>query len=114
MVSEIAAVAVLYLPREHRVQAADPFTSLYVPAMHSVHAAPSAPVKPLLQVQPMMDVLLTEEWVCAGQASHVDSQISPVPVEYFPSEQAVHGDDPFMSLYVPVIHATHAAPSGPV
>jgi len=35
----MAAVSVLYLPRAHSVQAVEPFTSVYVPAMHAVHAA---------------------------------------------------------------------------
>ena len=47
----MAAVAVLYLPRLHRVQAAEPFTSLCLPASQARHGPPSGPVNPRLQVQ---------------------------------------------------------------
>ena len=67
-----------------------------------------------MQIQPMIDALPAGECVCAGQASHVDSNIPPVSIEYFPGEQSVHGDDPFTSLYVPDMHAVHTPPSGPV
>ena len=51
MDSEIWAVSAEYLPLEHSEHGAEPFTSLYVPAMHAAHAVPSGPVYPLLQVQ---------------------------------------------------------------
>ena len=41
---EMAAVAVLYLPCEHDVQAAEPLVSLKPPASHAVHSTPSGPV----------------------------------------------------------------------
>jgi hypothetical protein len=112
--SEIPAVAVLYLPREHSVQAVDPFTSLYDPVMHAVQVAPSGPVYPLLHVQLVSTLLPAPEYVCAGHALHVDSKCSPVSVEYFPCGQRVHAEEPFTSLYVPATHASHSTPSAPV
>jgi len=71
-------------------------------------------VYPLLQVQLIIIELPSDECVYAGHWLHVDSSISPVSVEYLPWEHSEHDDDPFTSLYVPAIHAAHAAPSGPV
>ena len=42
--SEMEAIAVLYLPCEHGVQAAEPLVSLKPPASHAVHSTPSGPV----------------------------------------------------------------------
>jgi hypothetical protein len=112
--SEIAAMAVLYLPRKHGEHSAEPFTSLYVPAMHAAHCIPSEPVYPLLQVQLINIELPSGERVYAGHWLHVDSSISPVSVEYLPLAHRVHGTEPFTSLYVPAIHAEHVTPSGPV
>ena len=42
--SEMEAIAVLYLPCEHSVQAAEPLVSLKPPASHAVHSTPSGPV----------------------------------------------------------------------
>ena len=103
-----------YLPREHSVQAVDPFTSLYVPAMHAAQVAPSGPVYPLLHVQLVSTLLPAPEYVCAGHALHVDSEMLPVAVEYFPCEHRVHAAEPFTSLYVPATHASHSTPSAPV
>ena len=95
---EIAVVAVLYLPCEHSEHGAEPLTSLYEPALHSVHTQPLGPVKPLLQVQFKIALLPWPEKECGGHSVQVISQISPVPVEYVPSEHSEHGDDPFEPL----------------
>ena len=110
----MAAVAVLYLPREHIVHAAEPFTSLKPPTSHASHSAPSGPVYPLLQVQLVSCLLPTRENVCAGQSLHVDSEIWAVSAEYVPLEHSEHGAEPFTSLYVPATQAAHCIPSGPV
>jgi hypothetical protein len=112
--SEMAAVAVLYLPCEHSVHAAEPFVSLKPPASHAVQATPSGPVYPLLHVQFTSTLLPAPEYVCAGQLLNVASEIAPVSVEYLPAEHREHGVDPFELLYVPAIHAAHSMPSGPV
>ena len=110
----MAAVAVLYLPREHSVQDAEPFTSLKPPASHASHSSPSGPVYPLLQLQLVSTPLPAPENACAGQSLHVDSEIWAVSAEYVPLEHRVHGAEPFTSLYVPAMHAAHCIPSGPV
>ena len=46
-----------YVPAAHWVQGAAPDTSLNVPASHAEHIPPSGPVKPLLQVQLLSDML---------------------------------------------------------
>ena len=42
--SEIWAVSVEYVPLEHSEHGAQPFTPLYVPAIHAAHVTPSGPV----------------------------------------------------------------------
>ena len=74
--SEIWAVSVEYLPSEHSEHGAEPFTSLYVPAMHAAHCIPSGPVYPLLQVQLVSIELPSGEYVCVGHSLHVDSEIA--------------------------------------
>ena len=45
--ADVAAEAVPYFPAEHSVHAADPFTSLKLPAVHAVHLLVSAPWYPV-------------------------------------------------------------------
>ena len=59
--ADVAAVALLYFPAGHSWHAADPFTSLKLPASHASHSAPSGPVYPLLQVQLTCAMLPTPE-----------------------------------------------------
>ena len=112
--SELMPVAVEYFPCEHKSHSAVPFTVLYVPATHASHSTPSAPVYPLLHVQLVSTLLPAPEYVCAGHALHVDSEIPAVAVLYLPREHSVQAVDPFTSLYDPVMHAVQVAPSGPV
>ena len=107
-------MAVLYVLLPHSVQAAEPFASLKLPASHAWHSAPSGPVYPLLHVQLVNAALPTPENACAGQSLHVESEIWAVAVEYLPSPHREHGAEPFTSLYLPAMHATHCIPSGPV
>jgi len=85
---------VKYVPARQGSQAAAPDTSLYVPAMHAEHAAPSGPVYPGLHSHVVWAALPAGESEFAGQASHVAA--------------------PDLSLYVPALHAVHDPPSGPV
>ena len=71
----MAAVAVLYVPCKHSVQAAEPLTSLKPPASHASHSAPFGPVYPLLQVQLVICLLPSGEYVCEGHSLQVDSEI---------------------------------------
>jgi len=105
--SEIWAVSAEYVPREHSEHGAEPFTSLYDPAMHAAHASPSGPVYPLLQVQLVSCLLPIPEYVCVGHSLHVDSEIAAMAVLYLPCEHREHGAEPMTSLYVPAMHAAH-------
>ena len=89
-------------------------TSLYVPATHAAHANPSGPVYPMLHVQLVMSLLPLPEYVCAGQALHVASDVSPVSVLYLPCRHREQGAEPFSSLYLPLAQALQFCPSGAV
>ena len=65
--ADVAAVALLYFPAGHSWHAADPFTSLKLPASHASHSAPSGPLYPLLQVQLVSSPLPTLEYMSEGQ-----------------------------------------------
>jgi hypothetical protein len=82
--SEIWAVSAEYLPSEQGEHGAEPFTSLYFPAMHPAHAVPSGPVYPLLQVQLVSCLLPIPEYECVGQWLHVDSEIAALLELYLP------------------------------
>ena len=82
--SSISPVSVEYLPCEHSEHGAEPFTSLYVPAMHPAHAVPSDPVYPLLHVQLVSCLLPIPEYECVGQWLHVDSEIAALLELYLP------------------------------
>ena len=112
--SEIWAVSAEYLPSEQGEHGAEPFTSLYVPAIHAAHAVPSGPVYPLLHVQFVSCLLPIPEYECVGQWLHVDSEIAATAVLYLPCEHSEHGAEPLTSLYVPAMHFAHCIPSGPV
>ena len=111
---EISPVSSEYLPAEHKLHDAVPLTSLYVPAIHAVQFCPSCPVYPRLQVQLLMIVLPSPEYVCCGQLLHVATDISPISIEYVPFEHNKHTDEPLTVLYVPATHALHSCPFGPV
>lgn len=105
--SDVAAVAVLYFPGEHSIQAADPLTSLKLPAAHASHSPPSGPLKPLLQMQLVINALPFDECVCAGQSLHTDSEVSPLRparlgFEYLPAAHASHAPNlpPWPELHV--------------
>ena len=52
--------------------------------------------------------------VPAAHDWHVVLERAAARVEYFPLEHGVHAAVPFLSLYVPAVHAMHAMPLGPV
>ena len=85
--SSILPVSVEYLPCEHREQGAEPFTSLYVPAMHAVHFMPSGPVYPRLQVQFDLTTLPLPENEADGQFQQKEL---PVSFANLPASQAEH------------------------
>jgi hypothetical protein len=69
---------------------------------------------PTLQVQLVDVVLPAGELEFAGHARQVSTDVAPVVVEYVPAPQLLHAAEPLASLYVPVAHAEHVSPSGPV
>ena len=85
--SEICAVSVEYLPDEHKLQGAEPLTSLYVPATHASHGPPSAPVKPKLHLQSTSSSLDASEIEPDGQPEQL---CWPLTFLYVPDTQAVH------------------------
>lgn len=105
-----AAVVFWYLPAEHCRHGPDPFTPLYLPALHALHADPSNPSNPGRQTQYSIPSLPNCEWVFAGHCRHTEP---PVAFRYVPAAQSEHDPDPFTPLYLPCGHAEHADPSEP-
>ena len=56
-----------YVPAAHWVQGAAPDTSLYLPALQAEHIPPSGPVKPLLHVQLLSEMLPETDDELEGQ-----------------------------------------------
>ena len=75
------------------MQAPSPAALLYSPAPHAVHAPPSGPRQPALQVQLLKTVLCSGELDSAGQLLQLTA--------------------PDTLLYLPAPHAVHAPPSDP-
>lgn len=107
----VAATVDEYVPDEQSEHKADPGMSLYFPATHPEHSAPSAPVYPTSQVHEILD---DNEYELAGQVTHAAAAVAPTVDEYVPDEQSEHTADPVTSLYFPATHAEHSAPSVPV
>ena len=103
-----------------------PVSILYVPAKQLVHAAPSFPVHPALQVQAVIAVLATGEIEFVGQPRQAKL---PVDALYVPVVQSTHivlplsamnlpvGQSrqievPTTLLYFPTTHFSHSSPNG--
>ena len=95
------------LPSGQSLHAADPDTSLYLPASHAAHAPPSGPVYPTLHVQATTAVLAAGEPESAGQSLHVDEESA----EYLPAEQSLQLISPEILLYLPAAQPSHDSPS---
>jgi len=72
----VAPTLAMYVPLEQSEQAADPLTSLYLPATHAVHAPPFAPVYPTLHEHAAAAVLETGAFAFEGHAKHVDEALA--------------------------------------
>ena len=96
--SEVCPVCDEYFPPIQSEHATDPVTSLYSPAVHWLHDPPSGPVYPLLQVQFAILTLPSPDDACCGHELHVDSDDSPVFIEYLPRVHCEHTADPLTSL----------------
>jgi hypothetical protein len=79
-----------------------------------VHAPPSGPVEPALQVQLVKAALPAGELDSDGQATHVELANFFASVEYLPVPQSVHTADPVNGLYFPATQSVHVPPFGPV
>ena len=82
------------VPAAHWVQGAAPDTSLYVPALQAEQIPPSGPVKPLLHVQLLSDML-------------------PETDDEFEGHE-VQGAAPDTALNVPALQAEQFTPTGAV
>ncbi len=109
-----APTACEYVASPQSAHAALPVTILYFPATHVAQTPPSAPVLPALQVQAAPDEPPAGEFAPAGHGSHVPALLAPVTPEYVPARQRVQLLGPATVLYVPVAHAVHRPPLGPV
>ena len=91
-------------------QLLDPAALFHFPATHAVHAPPSGPDQPALQVQSAKSVLCAGEVEPTGHSKQVDE---PVVFEYVPLSQTLQTAFPLTSLYLPVTHGVQVLPSGP-
>jgi hypothetical protein len=76
--SDVAPTTIEYLPSKQLVHEASPVATLYVPATHKVHALPSAPVEPGMQVQAAKAELPAGESEYDGQVEH---DVAPITVQ---------------------------------
>ena len=91
--SAVCPVAVPYVPATQSVQLEWAARVLYLPAPHAVHAPPSGPDQPALQVHCVKLELPADELEFVGQSLQLA--------------------DPVDALYFPATHAVHVSPSGP-
>ena len=49
----------------------------------------------------------------AEHATQVDEDDAPEVVEYLPTGQAIHSEEPVSFVYLPATHSTHVPPLGP-
>ena len=78
------------LGRKHEV----PDELLYLPATQLVHGPPLGPLKPLLHVQSLAELLPEGELDPEGQLEQVLDVVAPDVVEYLPLVQALQAKDP--------------------
>jgi hypothetical protein len=91
-----------------------PVVALYLSATQAVHAPPSGPVNPTLQVQAVRATLEIGELELVGHPMQVVVTVAPTVVEYVPTAQLVQVAMPVVVLYLPTTQAVHVPPSGPV
>ena len=103
-----------YVPAEQSEQAAEPLTSLYLPATHPEHVPPFAPVYPTLQAHAATSELELGAFEFEGQATHVDDVLAPAIPEYVAIPQSVHETLPVLALYLPATQDEQTPPFGPV
>lgn len=110
---------VLNVPSGHAAQRCDPDSGLYLPASQAVHAPPSGPLYPALQVQCAARKLWAWELLLCGQGEqtaavedplwnvpgpHTEHAPSPASSLKAPLSQSLHAAEPRSVLYVPASH----------
>lgn len=91
----------------HSAHAADPVTSLYLPATQEVHVCPSAPVAPAVHLQSVMFADLGLECDSAGH----NSQLGLPGGDHLPAGQSWHTSLPVAATeaeYSPPAHREHS------
>lgn len=92
------------------MQAAVPFTSLYLPDTHKEHTPPFGPVAPTLHTHDPRAVLDAGEMEKGGQLRHAPAPVAPTVPEYVFTPQSIQLPFPVASLYLPATHSTHTLP----
>eukprot|EP00961_Rhodomonas_salina_P282791 3821687-Rhodomonas_salina.1 len=92
------AVACRYVPTAHVGSLPAPCTPLNNPIKHPLHATPSEPLYPTLQMQSVNASLPTSESVPPGHVTRTDPAVA---FRYLPASQPEHVPDPFTPLYGP-------------
>jgi len=92
------------------VQAAVPFTSLYLPDTHKEHTPPFGPVAPTLHTHDPRAVLDAGEMEKGGQLRHAPAPVAPTVPEYVFTPQSIQLPFPVALLYFPAPHSTHTLP----
>jgi len=112
--SETAFSSTEYVLLGHSMHNELPLIILKVPAIHGVHAIPSAPVVPGIHVQPDRNEVPGSECVLFGHVKHVSGVFALLVCEYLPDTHMIHSESPMVSLYFPVAHVAHGPPFSPV
>lgn len=108
--ADVEPVPLTNLPASQLVQDASPGTVLNLPATHSVHTPPSAPVYPALHLHAVGTELPLGDAALASHEVHKLDAVAAAVVEYVFAEQAMQSVDPTELLYLPAVHAVHAPP----
>ena len=84
---------------------------LNLPGRQLVHGPPPGPLKPLLHVQSLAELLPEGELDPEGQLEQVLDVVAPEAAEYLPLTQSVHASDPEDILYFPAGQFVQAVPA---
>ena len=83
-----------------------------MPAGHGLHAKPSTPKWPAVQMQRIKSSLPGGEELFAGHALQSSAEALASPGEYLPAAHNTHGEEPRVDLKVPLAQARHAENGG--
>lgn len=99
-----------YSPAAQLLHTVYPDEALNLPAAHTPHCPPWAPVYPRLQMQLTSAGLPAGASEFSGQPKHVTSVVAPSKVEYVSGLHLVHAKEPLYSLYFPAKQMLHCGP----